>query len=269
MKYSKKLRKMFEGIELNAWDLLLLESFQVAYLPHRVPRKEFATLIYRYPKIKELLILKDRSIESYFDLILEENREIGSEEVIRKGCEEALWEIADLIVYNKFPELYDEKVPFLWTIGEIVGKEALKGKVIADVGAGSGKLSFLLAEHAETVFAIEPVSSFRTFMKQKVCQTGIKNLFVMDGFLESIPMPKDSLDMLFTSNAIGWNIEKELREIERVLKRNGLACHMMVYERAQTKPPLHDTLVSENWKYEFSQSTAGNRVKAMYVKTFN
>ena len=89
----------------------------------------------------------------------------------------------------------------------------------------------------------------------------------MDGFLESIQLPENSLDMLFTSNAIGWNIENELQEIERVVKPGGQARHIMRIERNRTKNPLHDTLVSSKWKYEFSQSTEENSIKAMYVKT--
>jgi ubiquinone/menaquinone biosynthesis C-methylase UbiE len=58
-------------------------------------------------------------------------------------------------------------------------------------------------------------------MRQRAARNGITNLFVLDGILESIQLPDNSLDMLFTSNSIGWNIEKELQEIERVVKRNG------------------------------------------------
>ena len=42
-----------------------------------------------------------------------------------------------------------------------------KGKVVADVGAGSGMLAFLLAKYAKTVYAIEPVTSFRNFIREK------------------------------------------------------------------------------------------------------
>lgn len=85
---------------------------------------------------------------------MEDNEEIKNDKLIAEYCDEAVWEIADLIAYNKLPELYDEKAKFNWTIDEIIEKESLKGKVVADVGAGSGMLSFMLSEYAETVFAI-------------------------------------------------------------------------------------------------------------------
>ncbi|MCW8801859.1 MAG: class I SAM-dependent methyltransferase [Candidatus Bathyarchaeota archaeon] len=182
---------------------------------------EFAALLRRYPHVNEFLGLKDPSICPFLESILEVHEEITDKELIAKCYEEAHWEIADLIVYNKHPELYDERTIFNWEIDEIVEMEVLEGKIVADVGAGSGQLSFLLAEFAETVFAFESIASFRSFMRQRAARNGITNLFVLDGILESIQLPDNSLDMLFTSNSIGWNIEKELQEIERVVKRNG------------------------------------------------
>lgn len=269
MSYSTMLRESFGDAEISAGDLLLLEKFQVGYLPGRVPQKEFAALILSYPHIKEFLELKDPSIASFLDSILEANKNLIDKVLIAEYCEEALWEIADLIVYNKYPGLYDEKAGFDWTIDEIINKEILKGKIIADVGAGSGKLAFLLAKYAETIFAIEPLSAFRTFMKQTASRNEITNLFVSDGFLESIQMPANSLDMLFTSNAIGWNIEKELREIERVVKPNGQAIHIMRTKEITEENPVHEILTSRKWDYEFSKTDDENGLKAKYVKTIN
>ena len=65
MGYSKMLRKLFSGISLCVEDLLLLESFQVKYLPERVPQKEFAALIRKFPFIKNYLILRDPSIKNF------------------------------------------------------------------------------------------------------------------------------------------------------------------------------------------------------------
>ena len=42
MKYYSMLKQLFDGIDLNAEDLLHLESFQIQYLPDRVPQKEFS-----------------------------------------------------------------------------------------------------------------------------------------------------------------------------------------------------------------------------------
>ena len=70
----------------------------------------------------------------------------------------------DLIVYNKHSKIYNEKVNFTWDISDIIPIELLKGKVVADVGAGSGILAFLLTKYVATVYAIEPITSFRNFI---------------------------------------------------------------------------------------------------------
>jgi len=267
MKYSKMLRELFSGTELFASDLLLLESFQIAYLPDRVPQKEFATLVRKYPYIKDFLILKDSSIAVFLSKLLNDQEEITNEQLIAEYCDEAVWEIADLVLYNKFPELYDEKVKFNWAIDEIVTKDTLTGKVVADVGAGSGMLAFMLANYAKTVYAIEPIASFRTFIRQKADKLNCRNLYAIDGLLESIPFPDNSFDILFTSNAIGWNIEKELNEIERVVKPNGQVVHIMRVNEKASENPIHEKLISEEWNYEFCKTANENGFKLKYIKT--
>ena len=267
MKYSEMLRELFAGISLNVEDLFLLESFQINYLPERVPHKEFSALIRKYPFVKNFLISKNPSVGNFINPVLKANEEIKDENLIEEYCEELLWEIADLIVYNKFPEIYDEKVKFTWSIDEIIAKESLAGKVVADVGAGSGMLAFMLAQYAETVYAIEPISSFRIFIRQKATENNCRNVYAVDGFLESIPFPGNSFDILFTSNAIGWNIEKELQEIERVVKFNGKAIHIMRVNEKVAENPVHEMLISGEWNYKFSTTQNVNGLKLKYFKT--
>jgi len=267
MKYSKMLRELFSGTELSAGDLLLLESFQITYLPDRVPQKEFATLIRKYRYIKDFLILKNSSIAVFLSSLLKDHEEITNEQLIAEFCNEAVWEIADLLVYNKLPELYDEKVKFNWAIDEIITKETLIGKIAADVGAGSGMLAFMLANYAQTVYAIEPISSFRNFIRQKADKLNCRNLYPIDGKLESIPFPDNSFDILFTSNAIGWDIEKELPEIERVVKPYGQVVHIMRVNEKVSENPIHEKLISGKWNYKLSKSEDENGLKLKYVKT--
>ena len=261
------LRKLFSGISLCVEDLLLLESFQVNYLPERVPQKEFAAIIRNYPFIKNYLILRDPSIQYFIHSILDANEEVKDENLINEYCEELLWEIADLIVYNKIPEIYDKKTKFNWNIDEIIAKESLEGKIVADVGAGSGRLAFLLAKYATTVYAIEPISSFRTFIKQKAVKENFRNVYALDGFLDSIPFPSNSFDILFTSNAIGWNITKELQEIERVVKPDGQAIHIMRVNKNGIENLVHEKLISNKWNYAFSTIQHENELKLKYIKT--
>jgi len=261
------LRKLFSDITLNVEDLFHLQAFQIKYLPDRVPEKEFSVLLRAYPFIQRFLILKNPVIGSFINKILKKNEEICDKNTIDEHSQELLWEIADLIVYNKYPEIYDDKVHFSWNLDEIITKESLKGKVVADVGAGSGMLAFLLAKNAKTVFAIEPISSFRNFIREKANKEKYRNVFAIDGFLDSIPFPDDSFDILFTSNAIGWNIDKELQEIERVVKPNGEAIHIMRVIENEVENPFHNKLISSDWKYDFFEYRDKDGLKLKYAKS--
>lgn len=257
---------MFAGISLGAADLLLLEPFQIAYLPERVPPEDLAALVWEYPFVKDFLAARNPAVRDFMESALSTSGEITDQDMIRKRCDDLLWEIADLIVYNKFPETYDEKVDFNWDIGEIVDPRSLAGKVVADVGAGSGRLAFLLADYAKTVYAVEPISSFRRFMRSKAKTENRANVFVMDGFLESIPFPDDFLDCLFTSNAVGWNIRAELREVERVVKPGGRAAHIMRVQDMRDNP-VHDEMTSGQSNYRFTRIQDGSGMKLLYRKT--
>ncbi len=265
MPYSQKLRSLFPDITLQAEDLFLLETFQVKNLPERVPEREFATLLRNHPVVQRFLLAKHPPLASFLDGILEEHKPIIDKRLNHEECQEALWEIADLIIYNKFPERFNAQAPIKWDLDEITSIAPLENKVIADVGAGSGRIAFMVAPLALTVFAVEPVTSLRSFMKERASREKAENLYVMDGTLDSIPLPDFSLDVLITSNAIGWNLPEELKEIERVTRPGGFAIHLL---RSDTREehPFHETLTSVPWNYSCLEHKGQNEMKIRYFK---
>ena len=265
MTYAHSLREMFPGITLVPEDLLLLETFQIKYLPERVAKQEFLTLLREYPVVQRFLLAKYPPIASFLNSLQAEYTPPGDRDQILEQCDKALWEIADLIIYNKNPEIYDRDTEIHWDIGEISAITSLEGLTVADVGAGSGRIAFLIAPSAQTVFAVEPISSFRSLMKEKAEKKGVNNLFVLDGTLDAIPLPDDSLDILITSNAIGWNLTSELSEIERVIKPGGFAIHLL-HMNLEHKDPYEGTLTSAPWKYKFSKERIGSFTKIKYYK---
>ena len=262
MQYAHTLRRRFAGLELKCEDLLFLEPFQVGYLPDRVPPLEFAVFLRANPVIHSYLLSCCPSIRTFIDDVLSRG---GNNKTVEENCNDLLWEIADLIVYSRYPEVYDADTGFPWDIDEIVPPGDLKGKIVIDAGAGSGKLSFPLARYAGAVFAVEPVSGFRRLIRGKIQNGNTENLFVVDGFLESLPFPGSFADYLFTSNAMGWNPDAELSEIERILKPGGCAVHLFRNTEADngTMDYLHRILVSPEWHYrgEKFQSPSGCKIK--------
>ena len=265
MGYSDKLRSLFPDTVLHPEDLLLLETFQIKNLPERVAVKEFTTLLHTYPVVHRFLIAKYPAIGSFMDHILEENQRVEDDRLVEEHCQEALWEIADLIIYNKYPEKFDEQAPNRWDIEEIHAITSLEGKVVADVGAGSGRIAFMVAPFSQTVYAVEPVTSLRAYMKEKASRENSDHIFVMDGTLDAIPIPTHTLDVLLTSNAIGWNLDEELREIERVVKPGGHAIHLL-WSDIQYENPYHETLTSRPWEYNCLEDGKDTEFKLRYYK---
>jgi SAM-dependent methyltransferase len=140
--------------------------------------------------------------------------------------QDLLWEIGDMLVYDTAPELLDELPMNDWDFGVVTDLVDLDGKTVIDAGAGSGKVAFGAAGRARHVFAVEPVTRLREFMRDKAAASDTSNLFVLDGTLGAIPLPTDTADVLLTCRAIGWRLEEELVEIERVVKDGGSALHL-------------------------------------------
>lgn len=261
MQYADMLRKLFQGIELNVEDLLFLESFQIGYLPDRAPRRELAELLRATPVIRRYLVSMCPSIVSFVDEILRE--ENSNNKTIEQNCDDLLWEIADLIIYSKYPEAYDRNVEFPWEINEIVPPQYLQGKVVIDAGAGPGRISFLLAQYARTVFAVEPTSGFRRLIRQKTLERNITNIYTVDGVLDSLPFPDHSVDYLMTSQAIGWNLQAELCEVERVLKPDGCAIHLFSDADAASESVkgIHGILTSSKYECTKIKNATGTKLK--------
>lgn len=266
MGYAQSLKKRFPGLTIKVEDLLLLEDFQVKYLPDRVLEKEFSILLQAYPIIHRFLVLKYPPIEDFINTILSAHKPAEKENILEDSCQDFLWEIADLIVYTKYPEVYDKPFRLIWELGELSSITSLQGNTILDAGAGTGRLASLVAPVAGTVYAMEPVGNMRRFVREKAARMNTKNLHVIDGFLDSIPLPDNSVDILMTSNAIGWNLEEELGEIERVIRPNGHAIHLLISD-IQVENSFHDMLASTAWKYDFTRYDVDGGIKIKYFKT--
>jgi ubiquinone/menaquinone biosynthesis C-methylase UbiE len=94
-----------------------------------------------------------------------------------------------------------------------------KPDIIIDLGAGTGKLTRLLAPiGAREIIAIEPVSAMRENLKKIPIITKI-----IDGTAEHIPFENNTIDMIICGQSFHWFANhRALAEFNRVLKPNGL-----------------------------------------------
>ncbi len=266
MTYESTLREMFQGVDLDVEDIYLLERFQIAYLPDRVPQREFAAVLWANTAIKRFLSTKHPPIADYIEGILAHFGPAANQQELDTFSDKLVWEIADQFIYVKRPDIYDERVDHGWDFDEVMSNIPLEYKVVIDAGAGTGWVAFAAVQTARLIFAVEPIASLRRFIRNKAAGIGTKNLYTIDGFLHTIPLPDGFADVLITSNAIGWQLADELREIERVVKRGGYAIHLCASLDNAEDTPFHSGLTSAKWQYEFTRYEAADGWKIKYWK---
>ena len=99
----------------------------------------------------------------------------------------------------------------------------LNFKVVADLGAGEGTLSQLLAQRARQVIAIDHSKKMVAFGKKLASENGLPNLEYRLGDIEAPPIDDNSIDLAFLSQALhhATNPARALQEVHRILKPRG------------------------------------------------
>src|ERR1043166_7661091 len=95
--------------------------------------------------------------------------------------------------------------------------------VIADLGAGEGTISQLMAQRAKKVIAIDNSDKMVEFGAELAKKHGIANLEYRLGDLEDVPIRSGSIDLAFLSQALhhATHPEKAVAEAWRILKPGG------------------------------------------------
>ncbi|HHH26946.1 MAG TPA: class I SAM-dependent methyltransferase [Polyangiaceae bacterium] len=250
-------RERFGDLVFDADDLLLLEPFQIRYLEGRVPLADFGELLRAHRHVGRYLRRACPAVAPWLQQTLDAEPPGASLE----ECEQrVLWEIADLIVYNKAPHAYDALPHHRWDFEAVTSVAALAGTVALDVGAGTGQTAVELSRRARTVFAIEPVGRLRQFVRDRAQRRKRGNLYVIDGMAHAIPLPSQFADVIVCvrslrnrGNAVGvggWRLDDEVAELERVVRPGGtiVICSGWLHDEAADRPE-HQTLTSPRWGY--------------------
>ena len=122
----------------------------------------------------------------------------------------------------------------------------------------------MVAPTAEAVFAVEPVATLRAYIRDKATELGFDNVFVIDGLLSNVPLPARTLDVLLTQRAIGWDLQAELAEIERVVRPGGVALHLTGKPFPPEDHTLHDGLSAGG--YTQSAYEDGDALRCKYSR---
>jgi ubiquinone/menaquinone biosynthesis C-methylase UbiE/DNA-binding MarR family transcriptional regulator len=95
--------------------------------------------------------------------------------------------------------------------------------VIADLGAGEGTFSQLLARRSKKVIAIDNSEKMVEYGRELAAKHGVKNLEYRKGDLEEVPIGEGEVDLAFFSQALhhARHPERAVAEAWRILKPGG------------------------------------------------
>lgn len=130
------------------------------------------------------------------------------------------------ILYRDYPEVYDEfavvpKTPPL----NLAQKYHLEGKVIADIGSGTGDSSFDYAKVAKKVIGVEIEKSMLKIAEKLAEERSINNVRFVLGDARKIPLGDDTVDAVVGATlAINppEGFRDFVKESERITKKGGL-----------------------------------------------
>ena len=89
---------------------------------------------------------------------------------------------------------------------------------VLDLGAGTGKLTRVLAARYARVLAVEPLTELREILARQVPQAE-----ALPGVAEAIPLDDEAVDAVFTGQSFHWFAnELAVAEIARVLRSGGV-----------------------------------------------
>ena len=95
--------------------------------------------------------------------------------------------------------------------------------VIADLGAGQGTFSQLLARRSKKVIAVDSSEKMVEYGRELAAKHGVKNLEYRKGDLEEVPIRDETVDLAFFSQALhhAQHPERAVAEAWRILKPGG------------------------------------------------
>ena len=118
--------------------------------------------------------------------------------------------------------------------------------VIADLGAGEGTLSQLMAQKAKRVIAVDNSEKMVEYGSKLAAEHGLKNLEYRLGDIEEIPLADGEVDLAVFSQALHHAAEplQALKEAFRILRPGG---RVVILDLRQHRFTQARTLYADVW----------------------
>ncbi len=240
--------------------MLLLEKVQLSWFPGWLPEWELAVALHAHPTVAWYIGHKCPEIAPWLNEVLAQTPPAGDAETIREAEVAVLKSIEDLLVYVVDPAIYDAQ-PFLgWDSRELTELVNFQGKMVIDVGAGTGRLTFVAAERAYAVFSVEPVTNLRDYVKKKARAQGLLNVYAIDGTITDIPFPNAFADVTMGGHVFGDDATGEYWELARVTKPGGMI--ILCPGNNDKDDAVHDFLLAHGFQWKrFEEPSDGMKRK--------
>ncbi len=130
--------------------------------------------------------------------------------------------------------------------------QLLPRMVIADLGAGDGSFSLLLAQAATRVIAVDSSQKMLDVAREQAMRNNIKNAEFRLGDMEELPIEDASVDLVFFSQSLhhAAHPERALREAFRILRPSG---RIVILDLAKHRFEEARELYADEW-LGFSES---------------
>ena len=236
--------------EINFNALLLLEPIHGEGLAsgYYKPTAQMGTALKANPSVEWYLRQIHPPVGDYLDQCLALANPNPTPVEIRQAEIDVMNMMQDWLIYVLDPAKYDELEFLKWDDDSLLSMADFKGKVVVDIGAGTGRLAFTAAPLASVVYAIEPVSKLRQYIWEKRDRLGLDNIFPLDGTITQIPLPDDFADIIMVGHVFGDFPKEECDEMIRVVCSGGMILlHPGTNNNANSEPAQY--LVKEGFEF--------------------
>lgn len=210
-------------------------------------------------ELQEILVMGQSTISTHLSQLkqagLVEDRRIGKNSLYRLTTGNGNDVLADLLVRaaREIPEAahdhatarrvvkkrQDKMRAFFDSVAGRLGKDYVPGKswkslaeallrlmppmIVADLGAGDGSFSLLLAQNAKNVIAVDSSAKMIEFAREQARRHHVKNVDYRLGDMEELPIDDETVDLVFFSQSLHHALhpQQAIAEAARILRPGG------------------------------------------------
>jgi ubiquinone/menaquinone biosynthesis C-methylase UbiE/biotin operon repressor len=237
----KILRAAADPTRLRILLLLKAEELSVAELQEILVMGQ-STISTHLSQLKHAGLVEDRRTgkSSFYRLTTTSGRGGVLEEILGQAGGETPEAATDLAAMRSVVKKRQDRMrSFFDSMAGRLGKDYVPGKswkslaeallrlmppmTIADLGAGDGTFSLLLAQRAKHVIAVDSSARMLEVGREQAARHGIENVELRQGDMEEPPIEDAAVDLVFFSQSLHHALhpERAVRQAFRILRPDG------------------------------------------------